>query len=473
MMKRLLLLLVLTGLCGLGVVAQTALEALAAPATPFRSGDRIVCFGDSITRFGNGPTGYVGLLRAAFTAPGASQVTVYDAGVGGDTTVRLQSRVAQDVLARHPSIVFVAVGLNDASWFFDWNDAQSQVRYEAALRDVVAKIQAQGAVVVLATPTIFGEQHWGTNKFDAHIDTCVAINRKVAQDMQVPLCDLHALFLDYLSTHNPDNKASGILTVDKVHLSDLGNALWAEAVAKSLAAALQAAGRTPFVPGSRFLDSDQVTIIERAPLARGATLRYTTDGTEPGAKSSRYRQPFRVTATTTVQARVFIHGQPVSPTVSGTYTHMPLRAPDRADAVVDGLQYQYYEGEWQQLPDIGTLTPVATGTVATFDWAPRKKEFNYAMHFSGYIKVETPGIYTFYTDSGDGSRLKIGDTVLVDNDGTHPPAERDGQIALLPGLHVISVDYLKFWGAGNAGFEVGYAGPAVPRQVIPANVLFH
>jgi lysophospholipase L1-like esterase len=474
------------------------LSQLSAHGTPFRSGDRIVCFGDSITRFGNGPTGYVGLLRAAFTAPGAPRVSVYNAGIGGDSTELLQTRVAADVLARHPNIVFISVGLNDAGYFFDWSDAQTPVRYATALRDVIARIQAEGAVVVLATPTVFGEQQWGTNEFDAQIDTCVALNRQVAREMHVHLCEMHTLFRDYLSMHNSDNKESGILTVDKVHLSDLGNVLFAEEVAQCLFTALQSVGSTPYVPGSRFLDSDEVTIIVRAPLAAGAGIRFTTDGTEPGPQSPGYQQPFPVTATTTVKARVFAGQLPVSPTVSGTYTRLTLRAPDNPGAVVSGLRYQYFAGDWPHipiagtlspvevqiqrvpqaaawcLPDLSMLTPVATGTVATFEWSPRQQTFNYALRFSGYLQVETLGIYTFYTDSGDGSRLTIGDTVVVDNDGIHPPGERDGQIALQPGLHAICVDYMKYIDEpGNAWFEVSIAGPNGQRQTIPASMLFH
>mgnify|MGYP001788024888 CR=1 FL=1 len=52
----------------------------------------------------------------------------------------------------------------------------------------------------------------------------------------------------------------------------------------------------------------------------GATIRYTTDGTEPTANSQAYTAPFSVAATTTVKAKAFKSGMTDSATASATYT---------------------------------------------------------------------------------------------------------------------------------------------------------
>jgi hypothetical protein len=50
------------------------------------------------------------------------------------------------------------------------------------------------------------------------------------------LVDLRKVFLDYNKTNNPDNKESGILTTDRVHLNEKGNELVAAEMWKAVKA---------------------------------------------------------------------------------------------------------------------------------------------------------------------------------------------------------------------------------------------
>jgi lysophospholipase L1-like esterase len=84
--------------------------------------------------------------------------------------------------------------------------------------------------VVLCTPTVIGERKAGTNKLDGKLDEYAGITRKVAEETGAPLCDLRKAFRDYLAADNPDDKEKGVLTTDRVHLSDAGNKLVADAV---------------------------------------------------------------------------------------------------------------------------------------------------------------------------------------------------------------------------------------------------
>jgi hypothetical protein len=54
----------------------------------------------------------------------------------------------------------------------------------------------------------------------------------VAKDMKVPVCDLRKAFQAYEKDHNADNKESGVLTGDRVHLNDAGNQFVAEQMLK-------------------------------------------------------------------------------------------------------------------------------------------------------------------------------------------------------------------------------------------------
>ncbi len=148
-----------------------------------------------------------------------------------------------------------------------------------------------------------------------------------------------------------------------------------------------------------------------------------------------------------------------------------LLAAEHPAAVQPGLDCKYVEGGWIALPDIGSLVPVATSVAARIDLTPRRRDTLYALRFTGYVSVPADGVWTFTTTSDDGSRLRIGGTLVVDNDGKHPAQERSGTIALAAGLHALTVDY--FQNGGGETMAVTYAGPGVAKQEIPPSALVH
>ena len=82
--------------------------------------------------------------------------------------------------------------------------------------------------------------------------------------------------------------------------------------------------------------------------------------------------------------------------------------------------------------------------------------------------MPAPGLWTFGTESDDGSRLWIANQPLVDNDGLHGMQERTGSIGLQAGRHAIMVDF--FERGGGAGCIVRASGPGMPYDVIPASM---
>ena len=91
--------------------------------------------------------------------------------------------------------------------------------------------------------------------------------------------------------------------------------------------------------------------------------------------------------------------------------------------------------------------------------------------FEGLIYIDEEGIYSFYTDSDDGSCLYIGDQLVVENDGLHSMSEESGIIALSMGYHPIRVTY--FEKSGGNKLVVSYDGPKIEKQIIPYQILFH
>ena len=102
-------------------------------------GERIVCFGDSLT-FGTGASSgkdYPSQLSQLVSRP------VINAGVPGDTTARALQRLERDVFPYAPDIVLITLGGNDLK-----NGIAKDVAFEN-LRTIVESIQEQGAHVII------------------------------------------------------------------------------------------------------------------------------------------------------------------------------------------------------------------------------------------------------------------------------------------------------------------------------------
>ena len=201
-------------------------------ADPLKKGERIVFFGDSITQGGVGPKGYVTVIKNTLAEKHKDLgIEVIGAGISGNKVPNLQSRLEKDVLAKKPTLVVIYIGINDV-WHGETDPAKGTTteKFEAGLTEIVGKIKAAGARVVLCTPSVIGEKKAGANKLDAKLDEYSDITRKVAKATGSDLCDLRKAFQDHLAKSNPDDKEKGILTGDRVHLNDAGNKFVAEAI---------------------------------------------------------------------------------------------------------------------------------------------------------------------------------------------------------------------------------------------------
>ena len=152
----------------------------------------------------------------------------------------------------------------------------------------------------------------------------------------------------------------------------------------------------------------------------------------------------------------------------GTFVPPP---PVQAEGLQNGLRYAAYVGTWDRLPDFEKLKPVEQGTAANISHTVfTKARENFALRFTGFVRIPADGLYFFYTVSDDGSKLYIGDQLVVDNDFLHPSEEAGGPIRLKAGLYPVTVTF--FQGPGDVNLKVAYEGPNLPRQEIPPQALF-
>jgi len=190
---------------------------------------RIVFFGDSITQAGVGKTGYITKMAEMLGTLGlASKYELIGAGIGGNKIYDLYLRHEDDVIAKKPNIVIIYVGINDV-----WHKTTSRTgtdadKFERFYNALIKRLQKSNIQVVICTPTVIGEKYDATNENDGDLNAYSNIIRKIAADNQCKLIDLRNAFLTYEEKNNIENKASGILTTDRVHLTEAGNQFLAE-----------------------------------------------------------------------------------------------------------------------------------------------------------------------------------------------------------------------------------------------------
>ena len=216
-----------------------------------------------------------------------------------------------------------------------------------------------------------------------------------------------------------------------------------------------------------FIDKIEIPITSDR---KNVQIRFTIDGTIPTIKSPVAKGKITLTDCALVSARCFRKGKPVSGTSTATFTKDVPEKAVKAENISAGLKFSYYEGNWDRLPNFSELTSKKQGTIENFLLTPRIENEYFGLEFTGYIKIPEDAVYTFYTDSDDGSQLFIGDKLVVNNDGLHGTAQKKGLIPLSAGFHPIRIKY--FNKTGGLELKVYIEGNGMKKQLIQNEMLF-
>jgi subtilisin family serine protease len=156
-----------------------------------------------------------------------------------------------------------------------------------------------------------------------------------------------------------------------------------------------------------------------------------------------------------------------------------FRNPDSTGPTDPGASVGYYVTVgYGSLPDFSLLTPYLSEVVPSINY--ESTGGNYAGSgraeevgavYTGYIDVPATDVYTLYTNSDDGSRLWIGDTLVVNNDGLHGMQEAGGAIGLKKGPHAFRVEFWENF--GGAGLIVSLAGGGIDKAPIAPGLFIH
>jgi hypothetical protein len=160
------------------------------------------------------------------------------------------------------------------------------------------------------------------------------------------------------------------------------------------------------------------------------------------------------------------------------------------EQLLPGLMAKYFTFEQScSVPDLTGRNPVVTRIEQLVDnaedggpWRGLNFTEHFAAQYTGELRIQQTGVYTFYSLSKDGSLVWVDGIQVVKNDGCHEALEQSGDIDMPPGwsgsleliagYHTIRVDYFNAEGSDPA-LQLLYEGPGIPKQVIPASALVH
>lgn len=217
------------------IIITAAAICMLSAFTAIQKKQRIVFFGDSITEAGVKPTGFITRLGEMLKQKGLdNNYELMGAGIGGNKVYDLYLRMEDDVLAKNPDVVVVWVGVNDVWHKRTFGTGTDPDKFEKFYNAIIKKLQAKNIKVLVCTPAAIGEKTDFSNELDGDLNKYAGIIRNIAKNNNCPLIDLRKLFLSYNLANNKDNKESGILTTDRVHLNDAGNNAVADAMYKAL-----------------------------------------------------------------------------------------------------------------------------------------------------------------------------------------------------------------------------------------------
>ncbi len=202
-----------------------------------------------------------------------------------------------------------------------------------------------------------------------------------------------------------------------------------------------------------------------------AQIRYTVNGEIPDNTSSLYSQPIEVFKTATIQAATFIDNQRISPVTSLTLFKVNPGEGMIVEKPKSGLIVKSYAGKWAQLPDFNSERVLSEIISNDFALANNPVDEDFGLIYSGYIKIESTDLYRFFLSSDDGSRLYIGQKLLIDNDGLHSENEKYEDLALAKGFHPIRIEYFERSG-GNA-LKLQWKSTNNPKQEVNPELFFH
>jgi hexosaminidase len=219
---------------------------------------------------------------------------------------------------------------------------------------------------------------------------------------------------------------------------------------------------TPLPDENEILISKGTKVTFNKPIDN-SNIFYTIDGTEPTINSIKYTEPLIIDDNILIKAKTFLPNGKSNTLSSVHFTII--------DSTMNGINYKYYEGVFDSIPDLTKLNPIKEGKIYKLSLSEIKpaKE-SYAVSISGYLNIENDDEYKFYLTSDDGSKLFIDGKLITNNDGVHKIKEASNSVYLTKGKIPFEIQYFNKWSSGSLKLEI--ESSQLPRKNVTADMLF-
>lgn len=209
------------------VCAMLPLATAATPAADARllDGATLVALGDSLTAMGD---------WSQTVAEELNMIGV-NSGVGGDTSADALARFERDVVKKDPDFVLIGLGTNDFIREGQGNTSPrvSVEQFRANMQTMIDGVKAMNAVPILITaPYVRDDAYPPVSNYDdvggmnPALDVYIEAVRRLSKENGIGLIDIHKKCDDY--------PLEEFLISDGVHLSAVGNRVYADAVEEYL-----------------------------------------------------------------------------------------------------------------------------------------------------------------------------------------------------------------------------------------------
>lgn len=211
---------------------------------------------------------------------------------------------------------------------------------------------------------------------------------------------------------------------------------------------------------------DPVSLKVQKPLT-DMTIRYTTDGTIPGAQSTVLPADYMIRVPQTIKLAAFSPAGNRGDIYTLRYRKEAYRKATVVKDARPGLKLDYFEGAYKSAAKLkekaDSSIRVTNAVIPEGGMGKEGGPFGALIH--GYINVPVTGIYSFYLTVDDGGILYIDNQEVVNNDGWHAPFQKSGQVALEKGWHPIKVAFVE--GGGGYTLKLEYSVNGSKLQSVP------
>ncbi len=225
---------------------------------------------------------------------------------------------------------------------------------------------------------------------------------------------------------------------------------------------------TGFLQENVFIDT--ASLFAATPPHSNLQVHYTLDGNNPTMRSLLLDKPLLIKKDERIKLSTFNKTGRQGDIYTINYKKTSYQTNISKPNTENGLIAKYYKGYFNSTSNI---KPSEDSTFVTSSVSVPKSITapSFGVDYVGYIDVPETGIYSFYLTCDDAGILKIGDQLVVDNDGMHSAQEKNGQAALTKGLHPILVRFVE--GGGGFTLKLQYSFGNSPIQDIPTSWLKH